>query len=111
MSLFRTRAPELPSWRVPPVRPVARPSIVAAVAVSDRLRLGLDGEWKQRALAPDRVLVDGADLLLVELADGTVPGFGPPDGPAVAALVAEAARHDVPLLVWATSGLPPAGRT
>ena len=109
MSLFRTRAPELPSWRVPPVRPVARPSIVAAVAVSDRLRLGLDGEWKQRALAPDRVLVDGADLLLVEVADGTVPGFGPPDSPAVAALAAEAARHDVPLLVWATSGLPPAG--
>ena len=55
MSLFRTRAPELPSWRVPPVRPVARPSVVAAVAVSDRLRLGLDGEWKQRALTPDRV--------------------------------------------------------
>ena len=109
MSLFRTRPPELPSWRVPPVRPVARPSIVAAVAVSDRLRLGLDGEWKQRALTPDRVLVGGADLLLVEVADGTVPGFGPPDSPAVAALVAEAARHDVPLLVWATSGLPPAG--
>ena len=109
MSLFRTRAPELPSWRIPPVRPTARPSVLAAVAVSDRLRLGLDGEWKQRVLTPDTVVVAGADLLLVEVADGAVPGFGPPDGPAVAALVAEAARHAVPLLVWATSGLPPTG--
>ena len=109
MSLFRTRTPELPAWQVPPVRAVARPAVVAAVAVSDRLRLGLDGEWRQRAMTPDLVVVGGADLLLVEISDGTVPGFGPPDGPGVAALVAEAARHDVPLLVWATSGLPPAG--
>ena len=109
MSLFRTRAEELPSWQVPPVRPVSRPSVVAAVAASDRLRLGLAGEWKQRDLTPDRLLLGGADLLLVEVADGKVPGFGAPDGPAVAALVAEAARHDVPLLVWATSGPPPWG--
>jgi hypothetical protein len=109
MSLFRTRAEELPTWAVPPVRPVARPSVVAAVAVSDRLRLGLAGEWKQRDLTPERVLVGGADLLLVEVADGTVPGFGAVDGPAVSALVEEAARHDVPLLVWATSGPPPRG--
>lgn len=83
-------------------RPVsARPSVVAAVAVGDRLRAGLAEEWKQRALTPQHPLVGGADLLLVELADGRVPGFDDP-----APLVAAAARDGVPLLVWVTSGRP-----
>ncbi len=109
MSLFRTRTEDVPTWQVPPVRPVAHPSVVAAVAVSDRLRLGLAGEWKQRELGPERLAVGGADLLLVEVSDGLVPGFGRPEGPDVAALVAEADRLDVPLVLWATSGPPPRG--
>jgi glycosyltransferase involved in cell wall biosynthesis len=109
MSLLRKHAEERPSWAVPPVRPVARPSLVAAVAVSDRLRLGLAGEWKQREVTASRLAVGGADLLLVEVSDGTVPGFGPLSDDSVAALVAEAARHDVPVVVWATSGRPPSG--
>ena len=109
MTLFRRRVEERPTWAVPPVRPVARPSVVAAVAVSDRLRLGLQGEWKQREVTPDLPAVGGADLLLVEVSDGVVPGFGPPDGPAASVLVGEAARHGVPVVVWATSGRPPTG--
>lgn len=109
MRIFGARAEERPAWQDPPVRPVSRPSVVAAVAVSDRLRLGLSGEWKQREVTPERPIVGGADLLLVEVSDGIVPGFGAPDGPAVAALVAEAVRHDVPMLVWGTSGPPPPG--
>ena len=42
---------------------------------------GSRGEWKQREVTPERLAVGGADLLLVEVSDGTVPGFGPPDGP------------------------------
>jgi hypothetical protein len=103
------RGDSVPHWAVPPVRPVARPAVVAAVAASDRLRFGLAGEWRQREVAPDRLAVGGADLLLVEISDGAVPGFGAVDGPEVVGLVAEAARHDVPVVVWATSGRPPVG--
>jgi hypothetical protein len=109
MSLLRKRSEERPAWAVPPVRPVARPSVVAAVAVSDRLRFGLAGEWRQREVTPDRPAVGGADLLLVEVADGVVPGFGTLESPVLTAVLAEAARHDVPVVVWATSGRPPAG--
>lgn len=104
MTWRRPRSEALPEWAVPPVRAVARPEVVAAVAASERLRLGLEGEWRQRALEPGVTHLGGADLLLVEVSDGAVPGFAPED---VTRLVSDARRYDVPLVVWVTSGRPP----
>lgn len=101
-----------PSWQVPPVPAVVRPDVVAALVTSDRLRAGLADQWRLRPVPPgeaDRA-VPGADLLLVELADGRVPGYGPPDDPAVVGLLAAAARTEVPVVVWVTAGRPPSGR-
>lgn len=102
----RRREVEVPAWQVPPMRTTRRPALVGAVAASERLRTGLAGEWHQRELSAERPVVAGADVLLVEVADGVVPGFAVAD---VEALLADAARHGVPVVVWATAGLPTAG--
>lgn len=94
-------------WQTSPVPRNLRPDLVAAVAASERLRSGLADQWHQRPMRPDALAVAGADLLLVELADGVVPGLGRPEDAPVAALVEAAAHHRVPLVVWVTSGRPP----
>ena len=99
-----------PAWQLPPTQTLARPDLTVAVAVSDRLAAGLADQWRQQPVTPGAVTVGGADLLLVELADGLVPGFGAPGEPEVSALLAAAARSEVPVVVWVTSGRPPSGR-
>lgn len=99
----------VPSWQVPPPPGIARPDLMVAVVASDRVRTGLADQWRHRPVAPDAITLAGADLLLVELADGVVPGFGPAGEPDVVALLAAAERSSVPVVVWITSGRPPSG--
>jgi len=96
-----------PAWQVPPVPVVARPDLRVAVAASDALRRGLADQWVQVDATAPRVA--GTDLLLVELADGRVPGVGPADDPAVRDLLDAAAAAGVPVALWITSGRPPSG--
>lgn len=106
---LRPSAAEVPAWSVAPGARVARPDLVVALAASDRLRVGLADQWRQRSVDPVAPHVTGADVLLVELADGLVPGFGRPDEPRVAGLIDAAARSQVPITLWITSGRPPSG--
>lgn len=106
---LRPSSVEAPAWSVPPAPRVARPDLVVALAASDRLRVGLADQWRQRSVDPAAPHVTGADVLLVELADGRVPGFGRPDEPAVTGLLEAAARSQVPVTLWITSGRPPSG--
>ncbi|GAA4690764.1 hypothetical protein GCM10023349_01630 [Nocardioides conyzicola] len=94
---------------MPPAPGVARPDLGVAIAASDRLSAGLADQWRQRPVTPDAVAFGSADLLLVELVDGVVPGFGPPAEPEVVALLAAADRSSVPVVLWITSGRPPSG--
>ena len=92
--------------RVEPVP--ARSDVRAAVAVDERLRLGLAWEWRQDELGPaswtTTVGAHRPDLVLLEVVDGTVPGWGRLDGAGLVELVTWCRDHAVPVLIWVTAG-------
>ncbi|WP_395692952.1 glycosyltransferase [Nocardioides sp.] len=104
---LRPVPPAAPAWQLPPEPVVVRPDLRVAVAGSGRLRRGLADQWHQ--IPADPASVRGADLLLVEVADGRVPGVGAAGDPLVRELLEAATAADVPVAVWVTSGRPPSG--
>lgn len=83
-----------------------RADIRAAVAVSDRLRAGLAWEWAQQDLAPatwKQTLAEAPDLVLLELAGDTVPGWDRSDGSALADLARGCRAAGIPLTMWVTA--------
>jgi len=92
----------------PQVPQPARPEIRVAVAVGDALRAGLSWEWDQRLLLPtdwQNVLDAHAPaLLLLEIADGSIPGWGAADGEEIAKLSAACRNAGVPVVLWVTAG-------
>lgn len=101
---------ETPAWALAPALPPQRPGLTVAMAVSARLATGLDDQWHARALTAETPSAAGADLLLVELCDLAVPGFGRADEPRVVDLLQAARAAEVPVVVWITRGRPPAGQ-
>jgi hypothetical protein len=93
----------------------ARTGVRAAVAVGERLRLGLAWEWRQDELDPvswaTTVGARRPDLVLLEVIDGTVPDWGGLDRAGLVELVTWSRDHSVPVLIWVTAGtvLPEAG--
>jgi hypothetical protein len=88
-----------------PIRP-RRDDIRAAVAVSDRLRAGLTWEWQQQDIAPatwPHTLAQAPDLVLLELAGDSVPGWGRPDAPALADLAVGCRAGEIPIALWVTA--------
>lgn len=79
----------------------ANPHLRVAVAAGERLTSGLAWEWTQTTLDQRnwRTAVDGeqVDLLLVEIADGTVPGW---DSSAVTSLLEWSRSAGVPSAAW-----------
>jgi hypothetical protein len=79
----------------------------AAVAVGDRLRLGLSWEWQQDDLQPDTwattVETTRPELVLVEVGGDTVPGWGPLDDERLTRLGHWCSDRAVPLVVWVTT--------
>ena len=97
-------APE--SWELPPaVEPVR--DLLVATATSERLRAGFADQWRQQPVTPTDPTPAGADLVLVELADNLVPGFGDLTDPATLRLVDALGSADVPVVLWITAGRPP----
>lgn len=96
---------KLDSFAVPKAEP-ARPELRAAVAAGERVRSGLGWEWTQVVLEPQTwrgrlAEADPVDLVLVEVTDSGIPGWGT-EG--VAPVLDWAAEHDVPVLAWVTGG-------
>ncbi len=92
--------------RTPPPR---RDDVRAAVAGSERLRAGLAWEWWQQPIEPAtwrQALEAAPDLVLLELAAGSVPGWGGPDGPELAALIAGCRQAGIPVVLWVTASSP-----
>lgn len=88
--------------------PTAGPRrVAAAVAASKRIRDGLAREWTQIDVEPvswrGQVEEVTPDLVVIELAAGQVPGWGPADG-AVRDLVRWATQSEVSVIVWVTTG-------
>ncbi|MFL6173272.1 MAG: glycosyltransferase [Marmoricola sp.] len=100
-------APTPESWEIPPAVQPARPDLTVATATSGRLSAGLADQWRQREVSAEAPSVTGADLVLVELADNRVPGFGDLTDPVSARLVEVLGRADVPVVLWITGGRPP----
>ncbi|MGE9808594.1 glycosyltransferase [Janibacter sp. G1551] len=108
-----TTTPDAPSAQASPAaRPLPEPvtapalDVRALVALSPRLRAVLAPEWQQSTLDPAawRPSLASADLVLVELAGGEVPGWTAPD---LETLVDAAVEASVPVAVWVTSGPVP----
>ncbi len=88
-----------------PTRP-RRADIRAAVAVSDRLRAGLAWEWGQQELAPatwKQTLAETPDLVLLELASDSVPGWGRSNSSALADLARACRAAGIPITLWVTT--------
>jgi hypothetical protein len=102
---------DAPTVRAKPAEP-ARPGVHVAIAASERLTDGLAWEWRQRKLDRSTWVRDVGerkpDLVLLELADGSVPGWGPPELPELIALGQWCLDAGVPLVVWVTSADRPA---
>lgn len=84
-----------------------RPQVRAVVAASSRFQRMLAREWHQLDLAPDSdpasIVDEDIDLVVIEVRGGRVPGWvAVEDGPL--ALAVAARSHDVPVVVWVTSG-------
>ena len=111
--LQRLRAAAVSGRRAAPVP--ARSGVRAAVALSERLRLGLAWEWRQDELDPvswkATVAERRPDLVLLEVVDGTVPNWGGLDGAGLAELATWSRDSSVPVLIWVTAGtvFPDAG--
>ena len=103
-------AEEQPAWARPASLPQRRPDLTVAMATSARLHHGFADQWRARILTPDAPSAAGADLLLVELADQRVPGFGDAAQPVVVDLLQGARDAQVPVVVWITGGRPPTSR-
>ncbi|RNL75513.1 glycosyltransferase family A protein [Nocardioides marmorisolisilvae] len=97
------------SWEVPPAVTPAR-DLTVAMATSDRLRAGFADQWRQLVVAPGSPAVTGADLVLVELIDNRVAGFGDLTDAATVRLVEALGAADVPVVLWVTAGRPPSAR-
>jgi len=97
----------LESWEVPAAVEPARTDLLVAMATSDRLRAGFADQWRQHQVSPAVPSVDGAHLVLVELADNRVPGFGDLTDPATVRLVEVLGSTDLPVVLWITGGRPP----
>ena len=80
--------------------PVPALDLTVAVAAGPRLSALLAPEWQQRQL--DRrswqPALDGADLVLLEGVEGTVPGWG--DGSALTEVLTAAREAGVPTALW-----------
>jgi Glycosyl transferase family 2/Glycosyl transferases group 1 len=92
----------------PAVPQPARPEIRAAVAVGDRLRVDLAWEWDQRPVLPadwpDVLTAHSPALVLLEIADGSIPGWGAADGEEIAKLCMSCRNAGVPVVLWVTAG-------
>ncbi|WP_052762940.1 glycosyltransferase family 2 protein [Jiangella alkaliphila] len=88
-----------------PARTPARPELRVAVAASPRLARALAWEWDQVDLVPEAAGtgLTGAELVLIEVHGGVVPGWGAPAGRA-SELAASAHDRGLPVLVWVTAG-------
>jgi Glycosyl transferase family 2/Glycosyl transferases group 1 len=86
----------------------ARPEMRTAVAVGDRLRMGLAWEWDQRPILPadwQNVLnAHTPALVLLEIEDGSIPGWGAVDGEEIAKLCTVCRNAGVPVVLWVTAG-------
>lgn len=103
-----TAQPE--SWEIPPAVKPAREDLLVAMVTSDRLRAGFADQWRQLVVAPGSPDVAGSDLVLVELVDNRVPGFGDPTDPATLQLIDVLGSAGVPVVLWVTAGRPPSAR-
>lgn len=87
--------------------PVPALDLTVAVAAGPRLSALLAPEWQQRQL--DRrswqPALEGADLVLLEGVDGTVPGWG--DGSALTEVLTAAREAGVPTALWVTDDTLP----
>ncbi len=86
----------------------ARPEIRTAVAVADRLRVGLAWEWDQRHILPadwqDVINAHTPALVLLEIEDGSIPGWGAVDGEEIAKLCTACRNAGVPVVLLVTAG-------
>ncbi|SNC65345.1 Glycosyltransferase involved in cell wall bisynthesis [Kytococcus aerolatus] len=111
----RTPAPQedaadAPAEELPTARPASRglpaADAVVAVALSPDLAELMAFEWDQRTLdRSDRehAALEGAQLALLQLQNGLVPGMGRDQEP-VSAVVSAARERSVPVALWVTSG-------
>jgi hypothetical protein len=95
-----------------PIRPrPSRPGIRAAVAASDRLLTGLAWEWDQRPLLRrnlEEVLArHSPDLVLLEIVDGVIPGWGQASDRDALDFCRTASLAGVPVVLWVTAGDDP----
>jgi glycosyl transferase family 2/glycosyl transferase family 1 len=92
----------------PPVPQPARPEIRTVVAVGDRLQMGLAWEWDQRPILPadwqDVLNAHRPALVLLEIEDGSIPGWGAVDGEEIAKLCTVCRNAGVPVVLWVTAG-------
>ena len=90
----------------PPVAPIS--SIRAAVAAGDRILIGLAHEWTQIGLEPKKwqrsLKGQEFDLLLIEVNDRGVPGWGK-NGKALTELLRYAQGRGTPVIAWVTCPL------
>ncbi|HEX2361418.1 MAG TPA: glycosyltransferase, partial [Jiangellaceae bacterium] len=95
----------------PAVGGPARPDVRAGIVAGARLTRGLAPEWREIRLDPSSwardIGGDRVDLVLLEFADGSVPGWGPPNEPELIALGRWCAETGVPLVVWVTASEKP----
>lgn len=90
-----------------PHSPVPTLDLTVAVAASPRVADLLAPEWTQRELDRRRwrEALAGADLVVLEGLDGSVPGWG--DGAALTELLTAAKGAAVPSLLWVTDDTVP----
>jgi Glycosyl transferase family 2 len=106
---------QVDAFQPPEPRP-RRPEITAAVAVDDRLASGLAWEWTQRRVtsADWRDTLSGGtppDLLVVQLVDGGIPGWGAVTGGLITELTTWCRQAGVRVVVWVTGADSPQSAT
>jgi len=78
--------------------------LTAGVCLSTRLASLLAPQWRQRPPGPYTARSsEGLDLVVLEVSEGRVPGWGP-DCEALAEAVQHWVTAEVPVLAWCTSG-------